>query len=226
MKEKKKLAIFDIDETLIEGDSDYLWGVYLVEKGYLKKEEYFAKNKHFHDNYSQGKLDMYDYVEFSFQPFTTIPKATLLQLRQDYFKTKIRPLYRPKAIQVYNAHKQQGYTMMLITATNDFITAALAEDLAADVHIATRVEERAGKFTGKTVGIPSFRDGKVLRLQEWLDKNPDHSLAGSYFYSDSMNDVFLLEQVDHPRVVAGDTKLLAYAKQKGWTILSFSKESS
>ncbi len=213
------LAIFDLDNTLLAGDSDYLWGQYLVEKKYVDPLSYQQANQAYYDQYLEGTMDIYEFLAFQFKPLADHNLTELLQWRQDYLATKIDPIILPAAITLIDQHRQQGDTLLIITATNDFITQPIAEKLAIPNLIATKAEIHNGQYTGEVEGIPSYQHGKVTRLQSWLDEH-GQSLEGSYFYSDSHNDVPLLTQVTHPVAVDPDPKLKAIAMQSGWPIIS------
>lgn len=213
------LAIFDLDNTLIGGDSDYLWGEYLVQNNLIDAAEYKKMNDKFYADYEQGVLDIYEYQRFSLQPLVENTAETLASWYADFIEQSIKPILLPKAFELIEKHKKQGDKLLIITATNTFITRPIGKLLGIEDLIGVEPEIIDGKFTGKIVGVPSFQAGKVTRLNEWLTEN-DYSLAGSYFYSDSINDLFLLEKVDNPVVVDGDDKLLAIAKDRNWQTIS------
>lgn len=213
------LAIFDLDNTLIGGDSDYLWGEYLVQNNLIDAAEYKKMNDKFYADYEQGVLDIYEYQRFSLQPLVENTAETLAKWYADFIEQSIKPILLPKAFELIEKHKNQGDKLLIITATNTFITRPIGKLLGIEDLIGVEPEIIDGKFTGKIVGVPSFQAGKVTRLNEWLIEN-DYSLAGSYFYSDSINDLFLLEKVDNPVVVDGDDKLLAIAKDRNWQSIS------
>ncbi len=213
------LAIFDLDNTLINGDSDHGWGEFLVEQGLVDKQYYQDKNDYYLQQYQLGQLDIHEYLEFSLQALTQFTLEELDQLHNTFMQDKILPLISTKSRQLIAKHREQGDYLLIITATNLFVTEPIAKELAMDDIIATEPEVINGQYTGKVAGIPSFQDGKVKRLTTWLEKT-GLSLQGSYFYSDSRNDLPLLELVDHPVVVDADDTLLAHAKQNNWPIIS------
>ena len=213
------LAIFDLDNTLLGGDSDYLWGEYLVETERVNSVDYQRMNQHFYDQYLAGTMDIFEFSAFQFKPLADNSMATLVQWRDDYLAKKIDSIILPGALALIEKHRQQNDTLLIITATNSFITTPIASKLAIPNLIATEPEVLDGQFTGKVSGTPSYQQGKVTRLQIWLKDNKQ-SLAGSYFYSDSHNDLPLLELVDQPIAVDPDPKLRAIAQQRHWSILS------
>jgi HAD superfamily hydrolase (TIGR01490 family) len=213
------LAIFDLDNTLIAGDSDHGWGEFLIEQGKVDAALYAEKNDYYFQQYQSGQLDILEYLEFSLLPLTQIPLPELLSLRSQFVSDKILPLIPKKSRELLKKHKDQGDFLLIITATNLFVTEPIAKELAVDDIIATDPEQIDGQYTGKVSGIPSFQDGKVKRLTTWLSHN-GLSLEGSYFYSDSRNDLPLLKQVDYPVAVDADETLTAYAKQHNWPIIS------
>lgn len=213
------LAIFDLDNTLLGGDSDYLWGRYLAENHIVDPEVYHDTNLAFYHDYQAGQLDINAFLEFVFTPLKQHAMADLLAWRADYLQQKIAPIMLPKAKALIDQHRQQGDTLLIITATNSFLTAPIAEQLGIEHLIATDPEMIDGRFTGKVAGTPSFQHGKVSRLQDWLDQHGE-TLDGSIFYSDSHNDLPLLEKVDTPVAVDPDDKLRQVAQARGWKILS------
>ena len=213
------LAIFDLDNTLIAGDSDHGWGEFLIEQGKVDAALYEEKNDYYFQQYQSGQLNILEYLEFSLLPLTQIPQKELFALREQFVAEKILPIVTKKSRELLKKHKDQGDYLLIITATNLFVTEPIAKELAVDDIIATEPERVNGEYTGKVMGIPSFQDGKVKRLTTWLADN-GLSLAGSYFYSDSHNDLPLLKQVDYPVAVDADETLTAYAQQQNWPIIS------
>lgn len=213
------LAIFDLDNTLLGGDSDYEWGQYLVNQGHVDRDTYEAANKRFYEEYKQGVLDIREFARFSFKPLTEHPIETLHQWREDYIATRIRSIMLPASRYLIEQHKQQGHTLMIITATNRFITEPIARELGIEHLLATDPEMMAGKYTGELAGIPCFQSGKVERLKLWMAEH-DEDLSDSWFYSDSHNDIPLLELVSNAVAVDADEVLDAHAQQQGWTRMS------
>lgn len=213
------LAIFDLDNTLLGGDSDFLWGRYLCENGIVDEDAYRRANEHYYQQYLEGSLDIYEFLAFVFKPLASHDMATLEGWRAAYLEQKIKPIILPAAADLVEKHRSQGDTLLIITATNSFLTAPIAAMLGIEHLIATDPEMVDGRFTGRVAGKPSFQHGKVERLKHWL-ANRDDDLKDSVFYSDSHNDLPLLELVDMPVAVDPDPKLQSVAEQRGWKILS------
>lgn len=213
------LAIFDLDNTLIAGDSDHLWGEFLVERGIVDGDGFKATNDGFYQDYLDGNLDIIAYQEFVLGVLKGRPLDELHALREHYLNEVIHRLWLPEAEALVERHRERGDTLMIITATNDFITAPIAERFGIRHLIATVAERDANGYTGRVSGTPSYREGKVARLRAWLDEHRE-SLAGSTFYSDSHNDLPLLDQVDHPVAVDPDARLEDAARQRGWPVIS------
>ncbi|WP_417499862.1 HAD family hydrolase [Methylophaga sp.] len=213
------LAIFDLDNTLLAGDSDYLWGRYLCENNIVDEKAYRASNDHFLQEYINGSLDIYAFLEFVFTPYANHSMSELEAWRAAYLEEKIKPIILPAGIELIEMHRAKGDTLLIITATNSFLTQPIAELLGIEYLIGTVPEMIDGAFTGKVSGTPSFQRGKVERLKRWLNHR-DETMENSTFYSDSHNDIPLLELVDTPVAVDPDEKLEAFAKEKGWKILS------
>ncbi len=213
------LAIFDLDNTLIAGDSDDLWGQYLVDKGLRDAEDFGKRNEAFYQDYLAGCLDIMAFLNFQLQILAEHPPEQLHQWRADFIEEKIRPIMLPAASALIKEKQQAGFDLLIITATNRFLTAPIAQLFGIDALIAPEVEEKDGRYTGKTFGVPSFAEGKVTRLHDWLAKQ-QQDLSDSWFYSDSHNDCPLLEQVSHPVAVDPDDKLKQIASDKGWDIIS------
>jgi len=213
------LAIFDLDNTLLRGDSDHAWGEFLVEQGAVDRERFASENNRYYAAYLAGTLDIYEFLEqHQLRPLAEHDRATLERWRAEFVRTKIAPLITPAARALVEQHRVRGDTLLIITATNRFITAPIAEAFGIPHLIATEPEEVNGQFTGKVTGVPSYREGKVERLSEWLNDRHE-SLDGSWFYSDSHNDLPLLNLVDHPVAVNADETLADYARTRGWTMI-------
>lgn len=213
------LAIFDLDNTLLNGDSDYLWGRFLVSKQLVDGDYYEKENQRFYDEYKAGQLDIFEFLAFSLQPLSQHSLPALQQLHDEYMQTVIRPLITRAARQLLQQHRDQGHILLIITATNRFITEPIARELGVEHLLATDPEMLDGRYTGRVAGIPCFREGKVQRLEAWL-KQTGRNLAESWFYSDSHNDLPLLERVRYPVAVNPDDTLADHASQKGWPIIS------
>ena len=215
------LAIYDLDNTLIGGDSDYLWGEFLCDEGIISDQESFQKmNDYFYHQYETGELNIFAWAEFSFKVLSDHSLDELNKLRQVFVDTKIKPIFLEKAQSCINNHKEKGDTVLVITASNTFITKPIIEMYGIDHLLATEPEFISGRFTGKVAGIPCFQAGKIDNLMPWLEKNKE-SLIGSYFYSDSHNDLPLLELVDNPIAVNSDKILSSEAHKNGWPVLDW-----
>ncbi len=216
------LALFDLDNTILAGDSDYNWSRFLIQEGYLDGAIHAEKNEKFYADYKAGILDIYAFVEFQFKPLARNPRTVLNQLLKKYVEEVIKPMITEKARALVKRHQDEGDLIIVITATNSFITKPIAELFGIENLIGTDPEEKEGEFTGKVSGLPSFKEGKVTRLEAWL-KGKNLSLASfekSYFYSDSHNDLPLMQKVTHPVAVDSDDVLSEYAKSKGWPQIS------
>ena len=216
------LALFDLDNTILAGDSDYNWSRFLIQEGYLDGAIHAEKNEKFYADYKAGTLDIYAFVEFQFKPLARNPRTVLNQLLKKYVEEVIEPMITEKARALVKSHQEEGDLIIVITATNSFITKPIAELFGIENLIGTDPEEKEGEFTGKVSGLPSFKEGKVTRLEAWL-KGKNLSLASfekSYFYSDSHNDLPLMQKVTHPVAVDSDDVLSEYAQSKGWPQIS------
>lgn len=214
-----RLAIFDLDNTLIAGDSDHSWGEFLVQKKLVDAEVYRQANDRFYQDYKAGTLDIQEYLRFSLAPLTRHSLAELDTFHAEFMATVIEPMMLSKAQALLQKHRDQGDYLLIITATNGFVTRPIAKRLGVDDILATDPEIVDGKYTGFGIGIPCFQAGKVVRLKEWL-RERNGNLEDAYFYSDSINDLPLLEQVPNPIVVDGDDRLLAVARERGWQSIS------
>lgn len=213
------LAIFDLDNTLLAGDSDHAWGEYLVEKGIVDASVYKHANDQFLKDYQSGNLDIKSYLEFALKPLINQPLSILHSLREEFFETKIKAVMQTKAFELLEYHRKNGDFLLIITATNRFVTEIIADAFKVDDLIATEPELINDKYTGKVAGTPSFQEGKITRLYEWLE-GKNHELSGAFFYSDSHNDLPLLELVDFPIAVDPDDILRKVSEQNKWPIQS------
>jgi len=213
------LAIFDLDNTLLADDSDYLWGCFLVELGVVDAELYESENQRFYDDYKTGSLDIFEFLSFSLKPLSMHDMDTLENWRSRFMSEVIHPLILPKAQALVESHRKKGDTLLIITATNRFVTAPIADAYGIENLLATDPEIVSGRYTGQVAGTPCFQEGKVSRLHDWL-KTHQHTLEDSYFYSDSQNDLPLLKKVTHPVAVDADETLAAYATKNNWQQIS------
>ncbi|MCP8636079.1 HAD-IB family hydrolase [Pseudomonas mosselii] len=214
-----RLALFDLDNTLLGGDSDHAWGDYLCERGILDPVAYKQRNDAFYQDYLNGTLDMQAYLAFSMEILAASEPAQLEQWHREFMRDCIEPIILPRAEALLRQHREAGDQLVIITATNRFVTAPIARRLGVRTLLATECEVRDGRYTGRSTDIPCFREGKVTRLARWMLEN-GFDLEGSYFYSDSLNDVPLLEVVANPVAVDPDPRLRVEAERRGWQVIS------
>jgi len=214
------LAIFDLDNTLIGGDSDFLWGEFLGEEGVVDANAYRKKNEYFYQQYDLGALDIYAWLDFCLEPLSRYSMKELEAFHHQFMIQKIEPIMLDKAQNCINRHKERGDTVLVMTASNSFVTAPIVKKYGINQLLATEPEIKAGRYTGGVSGIPCFQSGKVDKLMPWLQKN-EETLTGSTFYSDSHNDLPLLELVDNPVAVNADKILTKIAEKIGWEVLNW-----
>ena len=217
-----KLALFDLDNTLLAGDSDFEWAQFLIEQGVLDREVYEARNQRFYDQYKGGTLDIHEFLDFQLKPLARHSRAVLDAWHEDFMARKILPIIRDSARELVERHRAD--LRAVVTATNSFVTAPIAREFGIEHLIATEPEQSGGEFTGRVCEIPCFREGKVQRLEKWLQQQ-GRTLASfeeSWFYSDSLNDLPLLGKVTHPVAVDPDDTLRAHAERHGWPVLTLS----
>jgi len=213
------LAIFDLDNTLISDDSDYLWGQFLVDQGIVNKNTYETANAKFYEDYKQGNLDINEYLRFSLKPLSQHPTKQLFEWRAQFIAEIIQPILLKSAQTLVDKHRMKGDTLLVITATNRFVTEPIVKIYGINNLLATTPEFKQGAYTGNVTGVPCFQEGKITLLEKWL-KTSTETLKGSYFYSDSHNDLPLLNKVDTPIAVDPDEKLRAFAIQSKWDVIS------
>ena len=214
----KKLVIFDLDNTLLNGDSDRNWGEFLSEKK-IVNSNYLLRSEQFYNNYYQGSLDIDGFLNFCLEPLKNNKMDVLLELREEFIEKKIKPIVLSNALTKVK-EEMENSRVIIATATNDFVTKPIADLFGIEDLIATEFEIADNKFTGQVLGLPCFREGKLKKVTEWINLN-GYALTQSRFYSDSFNDLPLLEKVKEAVVVDGDEKLLMEAKKNGWLCLSF-----
>ncbi|HSC83161.1 MAG TPA: HAD family hydrolase [Pseudomonas sp.] len=214
-----RLALFDLDNTLLAGDSDHSWGEFLCQRGLVDAAEYQARNDAFYADYCAGKLDVRAYQNFSQAILGRTEMAQLAQWHSEFMAQVIEPIILAKGEALLAQHREAGDQLVIITATNRFVTAPIAARLGVDTLLATECGMQDDRYTGQITGTPCYQEGKVLRLNEWLQQT-GHNLDDSYFYSDSRNDLPLLEQVAHPGAVDPDDTLRGIATERGWPVLS------
>ena len=219
---KQNLALFDLDNTLLAGDSDYSWSLFLINEGLLDAKTHHERNEQFYLDYKNGNLDIVQFLEFQLRPLSQHPKKFLDQLHVKFMQQVIRPMMMQKAQDLVDQHKAQGDLCLVITATNSFVTKPIAEAYGIEHLIGTEPEMVNGEYTGGVTGVPSFQQGKVTRINEWLEARGQQlsDFEVSYFYSDSHNDLPLMKLVTHPVAVDPDPTLAAYATQQAWAQIS------
>jgi len=218
-----RLALFDLDNTLLAGDSDFEWAQYLIEQGVVDREVYEARNQDFYDQYKAGTLDIYEFLDFQLKPLSRHPRAQLDAWHADFMARKVIPMIAAGTPALLAKHRDD--VCVIVTATNSFVTAPIAAYLGVPHLIATEPEQVDGEFTGRPVGLPAFKEGKVRRLHEWLAARGQRldDFSESWFYSDSLNDLPLLELVRYPIAVDPDATLRACAESREWPLISLRK---
>lgn len=215
------LALFDLDHTLIPGDSDLLWTKFLVEKKHIEEINTRLSDRFF-SQYKNGTLNLNEFLDYQLKPLKVIKKSLLLSLREEFVREEIEPIISKKAKELVKSHLEAGHLCALVTATNEFITKPIAEIFGFKKLIATLVEQDSeGEYTGRTYGVASFQEGKIIRVNEWLDslRFKLHHFEKTFFYSDSVNDIPLLEAVTDPIATNPDDVLLEHAEKRGWQII-------
>jgi len=215
-----RLSLFDLDNTLLAGDSDFEWAQFLIDKGVLDREVYEARNQQFYEHYKAGTLDIHEFLDFQLKPLSRHPRRVLEDWHREYMRTRIMPIITQKARDLVESHRDDARA--IVTATNSFVTGPIAREFGIEHLVATQPEECRGEFTGRVVGEPCFREGKVARVHAWLAEHGLNwgSFRESWFYSDSLNDLPLLAQVSNPVAVDPDETLKETALEKGWMIIS------
>ncbi len=212
------LAVFDLDHTLLNGDSDYLWGQFLVANDLVDGDYYTRENQRFYDQYAVGTLDIHEFAAFSLKPLTEHPLAIMEAIRARFVTECIAPIVSRDAPALLARHRQQGDELLITTATNRFIVEPIAEHLGVAHLLATEPERDGPRFTGR-IARSNFRDAKVVNLKAWLAAHPVQ-FERLYGYSDSQNDLPLLAFTDHPHAVDADPVLTAEAGKRGWPVIS------
>ena len=216
------LALFDLDNTLLSGDSDFEWAQFLIAQGVLDRETYAARNLEFYEQYKAGTLDIHVFLEFQLKPLSRHPRAQLDAWHAQFMQTRILPMMGEKARALVDRHREAGDTLVIITATNRFVTEPIARAFGISHLIATEAELVNGEFTGNAINVPCFREGKVTRLEAWLAAQGAswQTIQRSWSYSDSHNDLFLMERVTDPVAVDPDPSLMQTAQARGWPVIS------
>lgn len=217
-----ELVLFDLDNTLLDGDSDYEWAQFLIQQGVLERNSYEHRNQAFFDQYKAGLLDIYAFLDFQLAPLAQYPRAQLDTWHAQFMALKILPIITTAARRLVTQNLQAGHLCAIVTATNSFVTAPIAREFGVAHLVATEPEESGGRFTGKVSGTPCFCEGKITRVEQWLtacDKRWN-DFSESRFYSDSHNDLPLLELVSRPIAVRPDPSLRQTALSRGWEVIS------
>ena len=216
------LALFDLDNTLLSGDSDFEWAQFLIEQGVLDRELFEAKNLAFYEQYKTGTLDIHEFLDFQLKPLSRHARKVLDGWHEEFMRRKVRGMMGSAARDLVARHRAAGDVCVIITATNSFVTAPIAREFGVEHLIATEPEQKDGEFTGGVAGVPCFREGKITRLESWMAQRGWgwNSFAGSWFYSDSLNDLPLLNKVKTPVAVDPDATLRAHAERHGWHIMT------
>ncbi|MEQ1556727.1 MAG: HAD family hydrolase [Gallionella sp.] len=217
-----KLALFDLDNTLLNGDSDFEWSQFLIRIGVLDGELFAAQNLKFYEQYKAGTLDIFEFLDFQLKPLSRHPRSTLDTWHQQFMSESIMPIVTQASRNLVARHQAAGDVCIIITATNSFVTAPIATVFGIDYLIATEPEQKSGEFTGAVAGVPSFKAGKITRLNDWLSERgwTLDSFTDTTFYSDSHNDLPLMKLVQHPVAANPDDTLRAYAQQHAWPIMN------
>lgn len=217
-----KLALFDLDNTLLIGDSDFEWAQFLISRGVLDREVHEAENVKFFEDYKKGTLDIHAFLDFQLAPLARHPRAQLEAWHSEFMTQRILPMIGAKARNLVRHHLDEGALTAIVTATNSFVTAPICREFGIPHLIATVPAEKDGEFTGRVQGIPSFKEGKIVRVEEWLGSlgHGWASFDSSHFYSDSRNDLPLLRKVSHPVAVDPDDALRQAAIEAGWPVIS------
>lgn len=216
------LALFDLDNTLLSGDSDFEWSQFLIENGVLDRELFEAKNLEFYENYKAGTLDIHAFLDFQLKPLSRHKRKELDQWHEKFMASKVRPMMSVAGKKLVASHRAAGDICVIITATNSFVTAPIAKEYDVEFLIATEPEHLNGEFTGRVAGVPSFREGKITRLELWMKHHAWTwgSFSDTTFYSDSLNDLPLMTLVKNPVAVDPDETLRQHAEEHGWRIMS------
>lgn len=214
-----ELAIFDLDHTLLHEDSDKSWNSYLVQIGVVDTAEYEAANQRWYQEYMNGTLDIREYNRWAFRLHRQYGSAQVTQWRDDYVEKIVPSMIASKTPSVLADHRARGHDILVITATSEFIAGPIIESLGIQDYLGLQNEIIDGEYTGELIGIPTFQAGKVDALKLWLENRGPYT--AKHFYSDSINDLPLLEQVDYPVVVDGDEPLTAHGQAKGWPCVTF-----
>jgi HAD superfamily hydrolase (TIGR01490 family) len=216
------LALFDLDNTLLNGDSDFEWSQFLIRIGIVDRELFEVKNQAFYDQYKAGTLDIHEFLDFQLKPLSRHSRKVLDEWHSQFMRESVMPMVTLPARELVQQHRDAGDVCVIITATNSFVTAPIAREFGVEHLIATEPEQKNGEFTGRVADVPCFREGKITRLDNWLAVRgwTLDSFSDTVFYSDSLNDLPLLCKVKHPVAVNPDATLRIHAEQHGWRIIN------
>ena len=219
---KQNLALFDLDNTLLAGDSDYNWSLFLIDEGLLDAKTHHDRNEQFYADYNAGQLNIVEFLKFQLKPLSEHPKVFLDELHLKYMQKVIRPMMTVKAQALVDKHKAAGDLCVVITATNSFVTKPIATAYGIEHLIGSDPEMVNGQYTGGVTGVPTYKEGKVIRIKQWLAERGKklEDFETSYFYSDSHNDLPLMKLVTNPVAVDADAALIAYAQEQAWPQIS------
>jgi len=220
-----KLALFDLDHTLLDGDSDSLWGRFLVKEGAVDAAEYQREGARYMADYRAGRLDIHEFLAFGLRPLKDNTPERLEGWRARFMRECVLPRIPAGSRELLQRHRESGHTLVIITATNSFITAPVAAEFGVDALIATEPEREGARFTGRVAGLPCFREGKVKKLDAWLAER-GATPEETWFYSDSHNDLPLLERVQHPVAVNPDEVLSRTAAERGWPTMTLKLDAA
>ena len=216
------LVLFDLDNTLLAGDSDFEWAQFLISRGLVDQEIYEARNLEFYENYKAGTLDIHAFLDFQLAPLARHPRQELDALHREFMNERVEPMITPAARALVRSHLDSGALVAIVTATNSFVTGPIARAFGIAHLVATVPAQQDGRFTGLPRGTPAFQGGKISRVDAWLESMGLYlgSFETSHFYSDSHNDLPLLEKVSDPVAVDPDDTLRTHAQRRGWPVIS------
>ena len=222
MSQPMNLTLFDLDNTLLAGDSDFAWAQFLISRGVLDREVYEARNLAFYEHYKAGTLDIFEFLDFQLTPLARHPRAQLDAWHGEFMAECIQPMITDRARALVNRHLAAGDLVAVVTATNSFVTGPIAREFGIPHLVATIPAQEGGSFTGKPRGLPAFKAGKIQRVDDWLESLGLYfgSFAQTAFYSDSHNDLPLMHKVDRPVAVDPDDTLREHARVQGWEVIS------
>lgn len=212
------LVLYDLDNTLLAGDSEHAWCEFLVDAGVLDGEDVRAENERLYGEYEAGTLDIHESLKFQLEPLVKHPPGDLCRWRKEFMSSRIEPMITDAAVDLVEEHRDAGGDLAIVTASNSFVSEPIADRFGISSLLSVELEHHEHRYTGRVLGTPTFREGKVKRLFEWTRKT-GRNLVGSHFYTDSHNDLPLLELVDNPVAVNPDPVLSAHAEAREWPVM-------